>query len=96
LINNLINKKSSSAKPLLTLLQLAYLTFQLVASLKPLYLPGGIYHPMLSGEKGVTLTAHLNLQYLLGGASSKSIATSTNYLGISIILRVNLVLHTLK
>ncbi len=43
----------------------------------------------------MALTAHLNLQYLLGGASNKGIATSTNYLGIGIILGMNLILHTI-
>lgn len=43
----------------------------------------------------MTLTTHLDLQYLLGGASNKGIATSTNYLGIVIIRGVNLILHTI-
>jgi len=43
----------------------------------------------------VALTAQLNLEHLPGGAGGKGIATGANYLGISIILRVNLILHIL-
>jgi hypothetical protein len=41
----------------------------------------------------MTITANLYLEYLLGRANGKSVATSTNYLGISIIFGVNLILH---
>ena len=43
----------------------------------------------------MTLTAQLDLQELLGGASGKGITAGTNYLGIGIILRMNLILHTI-
>ena len=41
----------------------------------------------------MALTTQLNLQGLLGGASGKGIAAGTNYRGISIIRRMNIVLH---
>jgi hypothetical protein len=69
------------------------LPFQLVAPFEPLHLSGSIYHSTLPREKWMALTANLNLQYLLGGAGDKGIATRANYLGIIIILRMNLVLH---
>jgi len=43
----------------------------------------------------MTLTAQLNLQELLGRTSSKGIAAGTNYLGVGIILGMNLILHTI-
>jgi len=42
----------------------------------------------------MTLTAKLNLHHLLGRADGKGIATGTDYLGIVIILRMNLRLHS--
>jgi len=50
---------------------------------------------MLPGEKWMTLTAQLNLQELLGRASSKGVAAGTNYLSIGIILGMNFILHTI-
>jgi hypothetical protein len=72
-----------------------YLTLQLVAPLKSLHPPQGIYHPLLPGEKWMTLTTKLNLHRLPGGANGKGIATGTNYLGIGKILGMNLRLHTI-
>jgi len=93
------NKPSPS--PLLTLtptencvFQSSSLVFYLVAPLKLLHPSRSIYHLAFPGEKGMTLTAYLHLHCLLGGASSEAITTSTNYRGISIILGMNLILHT--
>ena len=41
----------------------------------------------------MTLAAKLYLQYLLGGAGGKGIATGADYLGIRIVLGMNLFLH---
>jgi hypothetical protein len=71
----------------------AGLALNLVSPLKPLYTPGGIYHPTLPGKKRVTLTAQLNLQELLNGASSEGIATSTDYLSVRVIFGMNLLFH---
>ena len=81
---------------LLLLLKYACLAFHLVASLKPLHPPGGIHYPTLPGEERMALTAQFNLQYLPGGTSGKGIATSTDYLGIGIILGMNLILHLIQ
>ena len=70
------------------------LVLYLIAPLKLLHAPAGIQHPTLPGEKRVALTAQLHLQLLLGRAGSKPIATGTNYLGITIILGMNRILHT--
>ena len=43
----------------------------------------------------MTLTTQLDLQELLGRASSKGVTAGTNYLGIGIILGMNLSLHTI-
>ena len=67
--------------------------FYIVAPLKPLHTPTGIHHPSLSGIEWVALTAHLNLQLFLGRAGGKLVAADTNYLGIIIVLGMNLFLH---
>ena len=43
----------------------------------------------------MTITEQLNLKHLPGGAGGKGIATRANYLGISVILGVNLFLHAI-
>jgi len=70
--------------------------FHFVAPLKPLHSPPGIYHSALPGEKGMALTAQLNLKELLGGAGGKGITAGTNYLGVGIILGMNLILHNIQ
>ena len=67
---------------------------QLITPLKPFHPTGSIDDTTLPGKEGMTLTAYLNLQYLLGRPGSEGITTSTDYLGVFIILRVNLVRHT--
>jgi len=92
----LINKKEQPSQQCRSSVrQYSHLVFQLVTPFKPLHLPGSIYHPALSREERMTLTANLNLQYLLGGADSEGITTRANYLGVFIILGMNLVLHTI-
>ena len=67
--------------------------YYVVAPLKLLHTSTGIHHPALSGIEWVTLTAHLNLQLFLGGTSGKLITAGANYLGIIIVLGMNLFLH---
>ena len=67
--------------------------FQFITLLEAVNASGGIQHAALSGEKGMAFAAQLNLEQLPGGADSKGITAGTNYLGIIIILRVNLILH---
>ena len=43
----------------------------------------------------MALAAQLDLQELLGRASSKCITAGANYLGIGVILGMNLILHTI-
>ena len=69
------------------------LFFDLIAPLKPLHPPGGIHYSLLTSEEGMTLTAYLYPEELLGSTSSKGITTGTSYLGIGIIFRMNLLFH---
>jgi len=48
---------------------------------------------MLTGEKGVALTAQLHLHCLLGRAGGKGIAAGTDYFGIGIKFGMNLGFH---
>ena len=41
----------------------------------------------------MALAAYLNLQLLLGGTGGKPVTTGADYLGVSIVLGVNLVFH---
>jgi hypothetical protein len=66
---------------------------KLVAFLESLHPSGGIQHAPLTGEKGVALAAYLNFQLLSGRTCGKPVATGANYLGIGVILRVNVFLH---
>ena len=69
------------------------LAFDLITSLEPLHPAGSVYHSPLTSKEGVTLTAYLHLKQLLGRTGGKGITAGTNHLGISIILRMNLLLH---
>ena len=64
-----------------------------VTSPEALNTPGSIDHPLLSGEKWVTLVAKLYLNLLLGGADGKGITTGAGRFGILIIGGVNLIFH---
>lgn len=70
------------------------LVFDFIAALEPLHPSGSVHHLTLTGEEGVTLTADFHLHQLLGGADGKAITTGADYLGILVILGMNLVFHT--
>jgi hypothetical protein len=66
-----------------------------VASPEPLNTPGGIHHPLLSGEKRVTLIAQLYLYLFLGRANGKGVTTGTGCLSILIIGGMNVFFHSI-
>lgn len=71
----------------------ASLILYLIALLEALNASATVHQPLLSSEKGVTLTAKFHPELLLGGAGGKYIAAGADYLGIIIIFGVNLIFH---
>jgi hypothetical protein len=71
------------------------LSFYLVALFEPLDTPGCVYHPTLTGKKGMALTAQLNLQRFSGGANGKGITTGAGYFSIRIVFGMNFIFHSL-
>jgi len=63
--------------------------------LKPFYPPGSVYYSPFSREEWMAFTAQLNLQHLFSRAGGEGVTTGTNYLGISIILGMNLIFHAI-
>jgi hypothetical protein len=70
-------------------------TLFIIAPSESFHTPGSIHYPLLTGKKWVTFTAQLNPHLLPGRANSKNIATGTGNLGIRIILRMNVIFHTI-
>lgn len=66
---------------------------KLVALLESFHASGRIQHASLTGEKGVALAAYLDFKLLPGGTRGKPVAAGANYLGVGIILWVNVFLH---
>ncbi len=71
------------------------LFIQIVAFLEPLDSTSGIHQFSFTGEEGMSFAAQLNVQCLLGGTGSESVAAGTDYLGIRIKFGMNFVFHSI-
>jgi hypothetical protein len=87
-------KGAVSKIPLLIFDQHAELVFHIVTLLETLHSTRGIKDTPLSGIKRVALAAHLNFQFLSGGAGGKSIATGADNFGIIVIFGMNFIFHS--
>jgi len=90
-----LQKGAAKVVLLPALITLVNLAGYLVALLKPLYPPGGIYHPTLAGKKWVALTAQLDLERFPGRADGKGITAGTDRFSVGIVFGMNLIFHNI-
>ena len=64
-----------------------------VAALHALHAALGVHDALFAGEEGMAPAAHLNAQHKLGSAGGKGIAAGADYLGVGIVLGMDLILH---
>jgi hypothetical protein len=67
-----------------------------VASPEAFNTPGGIYHPLLSGEERMTLITQLYLYLLFSRANGKGVTTGADRLCVLVVCRMNLVFHLIS
>jgi hypothetical protein len=72
------------------------LVLNLIALLKPLDTSGSIHDAPLAGKERVTVAAHLDFELLFRRAGGEPVPAGTDYLGIGIILGMNLLFHIIQ
>ena len=71
------------------------LRLEVEAAAEPFYPTAGVYEALLTGEEGVTLTAHLDFQLLLGGAGKEGVAAGAGDASVMEELWMDLCLHVM-